>query len=277
MSGPLPVKDFPMPKDARARDDQKWMDHLVIVRHGESERNVGKDEAVRAGRLEYGGGLRDMDVALTPQGMQQAEATGDFLAQRFQFDRVFVSPYLRTLQTAEHLVKRLAKPPRITIEERIREKEFGILDGLTKDGIQKKYPEEWKRRARDGKYYYRPPGGESYPDVALRVHSFLGTLVREYRRQSVLVVCHSVVVLTFRRLLERLTEEELLEIDRDPEHDVCNCSLTWYRYDARAGERGRMALEEFNGVHYAPEFATTEECAKKARTNDRRISSSASL
>lgn len=261
-----------MPKDLKGRDEQKWMDHLVIVRHGESERNVGKNEAVRAGQLEYGGGLRDMDVALTPQGLRQSEATGAYLSRRFQFDRLFVSPYLRTIQTAELLGKPFEKPPRITIEERIREKEFGILDGLTKDGIQKKYPEEWRRRARDGKYYYRPPGGESYPDVALRVHSFLGTMVREYRRQSVLVVCHSVVVLTFRRLLERLTEEELLEIDRDPEHDVCNCSLTWYRYDAGAGERGRMVLEEFNGVHYGAEFASTEECAKKARTKSSRVS-----
>ncbi|PYV18400.1 MAG: histidine phosphatase family protein [Acidobacteria bacterium] len=254
-----------MRKESRGRGEQKWMDHLAIVRHGESQRNVGKDEAVKAGQMDYGGGLRDMDVALTRRGEQQAEATGAFLSRRFQFDRLFVSPYLRTIQTAELLAKLLAHPPRITVEERIREKEFGILDGLTKVGIQKKYPEEWNRRARDGKYYYRPPGGESYPDVALRVHSFLGTLLRDCRRQSVLVVCHSVVVLTFRRLMERLTEKELLEIDRDPEHDVCNCSLTRYCYHARAGERGRMVLEEFNGVHYAAEFASTKECAKKAR------------
>src|SRR5207248_10627762 len=127
MSGPRPVKDFPMPRVAKGRDEQKWMDHLVIVRHGESERNVGKDEAVKAGQLEYGGGLRDMDVALTSQGRRQAEATGAYLSRHFQFDRVFVSPYLRTLRTAELLVKPFKKPPRITIEERIREKEFGIL------------------------------------------------------------------------------------------------------------------------------------------------------
>jgi broad specificity phosphatase PhoE len=97
------------------------------------------------------------------------------------------------------------------------------------------------------------------------VHSFLGTLVRECRRQSVLVVCHSVVVLTFRRLLERLTEKELLAIDRDPGQDVCNCSVTWYEFNPSAGGKGRMALHQFNGVHYPAEYASTEECGKKAK------------
>jgi len=81
----------------------------------------------------------------------------------------------------------------------------------------------------------------------------------------VLVVCHSVVVLTFRRLLERLGEKELLAIDRDPEQDVCNCSITWYQFDPGAGERGRLALREFNGVHYPRDLGSTEECRRKAK------------
>jgi broad specificity phosphatase PhoE len=244
--------------------EQKWMDHLAIVRHAESERNVRRLAAHKTGELEYGSGVRDMDVPLTTRGEQQAETTGHYLAKRFKFDRAFVSPYLRALQTAHLMLKPFTHRPRLTHEERIREKEFGILDGLTRQGIIKKYPDEWNRREREGKYYYRPPGGESYPDVALRVHSFLGTLARDCRRQSVLVVCHSVVVLTFRRLLERLSEKELLAIDRDPELDVCNCSLTWYQFDPGAGERGRLALREFNGVHYPGDFASTEECRRKA-------------
>ncbi len=240
------------------------MSHLVIVRHGESERNVRRVAAHKSGELEYGIGVRDMDAPLTLRGEKQAEATGRYLSKRFNFDRVFVSPYLRAVQTTHLMLKHLAHHPLPTYEERIREKEFGILDGLTRHGIIKKYPDEWKRREREGKYYYRPPGGESYPDVALRVHSFLGTLARDCRKQSVLVVCHSVVVLTFRRLLERLSEKELLAIDRDPEQDVCNCSITWYEFDPSAGERGRLALREFNGVHYPADLASTEECRRKA-------------
>lgn len=243
----------------------RWMDHLVMVRHGESHRNVGKHAAQAAGEIEYGGGIRDMDVSLTARGQKQAQATGKHLGRKFRFDRIFVSPYLRTIETLQLMTKLFDYRAEVTYEERVREKEFGILDGLTKTGIAKKYPDEMRRREREGKYYYRPPGGESYPDVALRIHSFLGTLARDCRKQSVLVVCHSVVVLMFRRLLERLTEKELLAIDRDPEQDVCNCSVTWYEFDPRFGRKGKMLLREFNGVHYPPEHASTEECRRKAR------------
>ena len=229
---------------------QRWMNDLVIVRHGESQRNVRRAQAQQEGDLEYHGDVRDMDVALTPRGLRQSLETGKYLGREFRFDRVFVSPYERTLQTATIFLKQFPYPVDLTLEERIREKEFGILDGLTGQGIRSKYPDEWRRREREGKYYYRPPGGESYPDVALRVYSFLGTLARDCRQQSVLVVCHSVVVLTFRRLLERLTEKTLLAIDRDPGQDVANCSVTWYTYDSGAGHRGRLVLREFNGVHY---------------------------
>lgn len=245
--------------------EQKWMDHLVLVRHGESERNVRRAAALKSGDLEYGRDVRDMDVPLTERGEKQAEATGRYLSAESNFNRVFVSPYLRAVQTTHLMLKHFSHRPQPTIEERVREKEFGILDGLTRDGIIKKYPDEWKRREREGKYYYRPPGGESYPDVALRVHSFLGTLARDCHKQSVLVVCHSVVVLAFRRLLERLTEKELLAIDRDPEQDVCNCAVTWYQFDPSAGDRGRLLLREFNGVHYPAELASTEECTRKAQ------------
>lgn len=243
---------------------QKWMNNLVIVRHRESERNVRRAEAIAAGHGEYGGDMRDMDVPLTARGEQQAIAAGRHLGLKFRFDRVFVSPYLRTVQTAELMTQQFPYAVSLIYEERIREKEFGILDGLTGEGIRQKYPAEARRRKIEGKYYYRPPGGESYPDVALRLRSFLGTLSREYRRQSVLVVCHSVVVLTFRRLLERLTEKELLAIDLDPKHDVCNCSVTWYEFDPSVGEQGKLVLSEFNSVHYPASLASTPECRSKA-------------
>ena len=232
---------------------QKWMDDLVIVRHGESERNVSKTAATAAGQLEYGGQIRDVDVNLTTRGVAQATETGKYLASKFRFDRVFTSPYLRAVETTRLMVGQFNYTPEIINEERIREKEFGILDGLTKEGIERKYPLEAKRKKLAGKYYYRPPGGESYPDVALRIHSFLGTLTRDFARKSVLVVCHSVIVLVFRRLLERLTEHELLAIDGDPDREVGNCSVTWYAFNPTAGANGKMVLKEFNGIYYEPE------------------------
>jgi probable phosphoglycerate mutase len=225
---------------------QKWPDLLVIVRHGQSVRNLAKEQAKASGSASvWGSSLRDVDTPLTPVGVQQAVETGKFLRGKVTFDVIFSSPYMRTLQTSGHIAEQLGSAPKIMLEERIREIEFGILDGLTQRGIKERHPDEWTRREREGKYWYRPPGGESRPDVALRVHSFLGTLTRDFQQKKVLVVCHSVVVLIFRRLLERWDESKYLEVDLEDE--VLNCGITTYKYDSAAG---RLRLDGFNTVCY---------------------------
>jgi broad specificity phosphatase PhoE len=225
---------------------QKWPSHLVIVRHGESERNVAKDAAKRGtGLHSFGSGLRDMDTELTPRGLRQAQAVGEHLAKHYRFDVLFSSPYRRTIATSKEIASRLTHKPPLVVEERIREIEFGTLDGLTSEGIKAKYAEEYARRDKESKYWYRPPGGESRPDVALRVQSFLGTLTRDYRQKSVLIVCHSVVVLIFRRLLERWGETDYLKVDK--EEDVKNCSLTIYNYDR---DKKKMVLNGYNTICY---------------------------
>jgi len=62
----------------------------------------------------------------------------------------------------------------------------------------------------------------------------------------VLVVCHAVVVLCLRYLLERMTEEQILTVDRTDE--VANCAVTAYAFDPRSGKRGKLVLELYNFV-----------------------------
>jgi 2,3-bisphosphoglycerate-dependent phosphoglycerate mutase len=241
-----------------ASGSPKWPDHLVIVRHAESERNIWREIAMAKGELVYGGNLRDMDVPLTPNGEQQAIATGRHLGAKFRFDHAFVSPFNRTMHTARLMIDQFPDQVEITEEERVREIDFGILDGLTKHGIAHYHPEEQERRSRVGKYHYRPPAGENYPDVALRVHTFLGTLTRETAGESVLVVCHSVIVLIFRKLLERLTEQEFMAIDANKVMDVKNCSVTHYAFDPSVGKSGKLVLRGFNDVHYPDDLRMKE-------------------
>lgn len=222
---------------------QKWPQQLILIRHAHSQRNLSKETAHKLAPVWTDFALRNQDSPLTAQGVEQALATGRHLSTHPPFDVIITSPYLRTRQTAERIVSTLGYELPIVIEERIREIEFGILDGLTLIGIRETYPAELERRKKEGKYWYRPPGGESRPDVALRVHSFLGTLTREYAKARVLIVCHSVVVLIFRRLLERWHEEQYLEVEK--EQDVKNCSLTSYLWN---GER--LALEHYNKTYY---------------------------
>jgi len=224
----------------------KWPSRLVIMRHAESEANLRREYLRTSGSRETSIGLtgRDVDVALTERGRGQARVVGRHLNGLGPFEVVCVSPYRRTRETAEEVVAELHDAPRLLIEERVREKEFGILEGLTKHGMDELYPLEMARKKKLGKYYFRPPGGESYPDVNLRLQSFLGTLVREHAGRRVLVITHSVVVLLFRRLLERMEEKDLLELDRQDE--VKNASLLIYESGARDGREGVLVRRAWN-------------------------------
>lgn len=233
-------------------DAQIWPDLLYIVRHGESSGNVARDAAVRAGRPMIDLATRDVDVPLSDLGRQQAQALGNWFAVLDPEDRpnvILTSPYIRARDTAKLIVEAaaLAKDSySLMVDERLREKEFGVLDGLTGVGIREIHPEQAEFRRLLGKFYHRPPGGESWCDVVLRLRSAVEMISREYRGQRVLIVCHSVVVLCLRYLLEHMTEDEILAIDRAEE--VANCSVTLYRHDPTLGPRGNLALELFNFV-----------------------------
>jgi broad specificity phosphatase PhoE len=231
------------------REGQKWPDWLWIVRHGQSESNVARKLAEEAARAHIGISVRDVDVELSTLGHEQARAVGHWFGELPPEQRpnvVLVSPYRRTRQTAELICEAAGievsrRDGTLVIDERLREKEFGILEGLTKAGIAERFPDQHEMRMLFGKFYHRPPGGESWCDVIARLRSVLGTVTREYTANDrVLVVCHSIVVTCFRYLLERMTEEEILHEDRV--NEILNCSVTGYRYDATAGRKGTGGL-----------------------------------
>lgn len=230
--------------------EQKWPQRMWIVRHGQSAGNLARDAAESGGLPLIDIATRDMDVPLSPLGEQQARALGRWIAEMPAADRpsvILSSPYTRARATAE-LVLHGAGIDRDTItfiaDERLREKEFGILDRLTHLGIQQKYPELSEQRRHVGKFYFRPPGGESWCDVILRLRSALDTMVREYRRESVLVVSHQVIVNCFRYLLERMDERQILDLDRAA--DVPNCAVTAYEFDPTLGKSGKLVLRLVN-------------------------------
>jgi len=240
--------------------EQKWPQALWIVRHGQSAGNVARDAAEAAARAWIDVDSRDVDVPLSKLGEQQAHSLGHWFANLPQAERptaVLTSPYIRAKQTTRLLMESaslsLDDVP-LRADERLREKEFGVLDRLTKFGIRQKFPELSEQRRHVGKFYFRPPGGESWCDVILRLRSVIDTLTRDYRRERVLIVAHQVIVNCFRYLLERLDEEQILAIDR--EADVPNCSVTSYEFDAAQGKKGKLMLQLANFVAPLREMGT---------------------
>jgi len=229
---------------------QRWPQTLWIVRHGESAGNVAHfaAQATKAARIDIN--QRDVDVPLSELGAQQAKALGHWFADMAPDERpdvLLVSPYLRARQTAAHVDAAggvAAAPFDRQVDERLREKELGLLDRLTRFGIEQEFPEQALLRQHVGKFYYRPPCGESWCDVILRLRSALDTISLHYGGRRVLLVGHQVVVLCLRYLLENLDENRILEIDQQAE--VANCGVTEYRFDPSQGPAGGLMLHRYN-------------------------------
>src|SRR5205085_12184115 len=113
---------------------QAWPSVLWIVRHGQSAGNVARDLAHEQNAERIPLNLRDVDVPLSDLGREQAQALGKWFAARGEQPEVLLSStYLRARQTAELFRANGGCDPAeaICADERLREKEFGILDGLT--------------------------------------------------------------------------------------------------------------------------------------------------
>jgi len=239
---------MPMPDDMQ----QKWPQNLWIIRHGQSAGNVARDAAEAAGLPLIDIATRDVDVPLSELGEQQATALGHWFATLPGPQRptvILTSPYARARATAQRIVDHGGldrDDVLVVVDERLREKEFGILDRLTRHGIVQKYPELGEQRAHVGKFYFRPPGGESWCDVILRLRNLLDTIVREHRGENVVVIGHQVIVNCFRYLLERMDEQTILEIDR--QGDVPNCSVTSYEFDRTLGRKGKLVPRLVNFI-----------------------------
>ena len=131
---------------------QNWPERLWLVRHGQSQGNVARDAADEAGAHEIDIELRDVDVPLSALGVEQAKAAGRWFAALPGDERpeiILASPYVRAKQTAEIICRQGALaggPARTIIDERLREREFGIFDRLTTLGIRERFPEEAAHR-----------------------------------------------------------------------------------------------------------------------------------
>jgi broad specificity phosphatase PhoE len=203
-------------------------EELVLVRHGHSTANAADTAAREARAEELDLEERDADVELSETGREQVGALASWVADLEDGARptlAVTSPYVRAAQTAEATLEGI--DVQLLVDERIRERDMGVLDGLTWEGVRARYPEEAERREKLGKFWFQPPSGESWADVALRVRSFLDELRHGYDGERVWLFTHQAVIMGFRYVLEDLSEQEVLRLDR--EEPVANASVTRYR------------------------------------------------
>ncbi len=148
---------------------------IYIVRHAEKERGDF-----------YSPHLRHQDEPISPRGQEQARKLWSYFCDK-QISAIYISAYQRTGQTIEYVANKLDIMP--VMDERLNEIDNGIIDKLSEEEIQQKFPDFWKAyRARSADFRF--PEGETGEEVRARIASFLEEKRSKHDDQNIIVVCH---------------------------------------------------------------------------------------
>ncbi len=152
---------------------------IFLVRHGAT---------VLTEESRFAGG--SSDVPLSEAGRDQARHLAARLAG-MRFGCVYASPLGRTMDTA----RILAEPHGLTVVpvDALREIDHGHWDAMTRDDVEKQFPEEYAAWEEDP-FSFAPAGGETGLAVTARALPALLDVVRAHDDQSVLVVSHKATI-----------------------------------------------------------------------------------
>ncbi|MFT4173156.1 MAG: histidine phosphatase family protein [Rhodocyclaceae bacterium] len=184
---------------------------LCLVRHGETDWNVAR-------RLQ---GFTD--IPLNAEGLRQAHAAAAHLTQE-GFEAIYSSDLQRARATADIIAKQVGL--RVADDARLRERNFGVLQGMTPDEAAARYPDIQPRiRARDAEL--APPEGESLAVFAERVRDGLDSIAGRHPGQTILVVAHGGVL----DIAYRIATGKPLSEARD--FALGNATLNWISWDGQ--------------------------------------------
>ncbi|APR06111.1 histidine phosphatase family protein [Thauera chlorobenzoica] len=182
---------------------------ICLIRHGETAWNTER-------RLQG-----HIDVPLNDTGLAQAEAAARRLAGQ-GFAALYSSDLQRARQTAAAIACHhgLGAEP----EHRLRERHYGLFQGLTYEEAEHRHPELYRRfKARDATFAF-PESGESLHDFAARVHTALADIARRHGGEQVLVVTHGGVL----DIAHRLATGTALAAPRT--FPIPNAALNWIEH-----------------------------------------------
>lgn len=160
---------------------------IYIIRHGETDWNV-------EGKIQG-----QTNSNLTEKGIEQAHRTAEKL-KNINFSALYSSDLNRAMKTAEILVNG-NHPLTIQDDERLRERKFGYLEGVSHDVFKKDYPGIYEK-FRSNDPAYRIPEGESKNDLAARAVIFFEDIIQKHgENEIILVVTHGGIINMFTRYI----------------------------------------------------------------------------
>lgn len=205
------------------------MTEILLIRHGETLWN-------QQGRMQG-----QHDSPLTPLGLQQARQ----LAARLKgvpFTTLYSSDLGRAHQTARCIGD--ATGHDIVADMSLRERGFGIFEGLTNTEIKNRYPEDYEcfaRREPD----FAMEGGESASGFRDRCVAGLEQIAQRHVGETIAVVSHGLVLDALYRTACRMA----LDVPRG--FPLLNCSLNTFRY-----AKGWTAVAVCDVTHLASDDIT---------------------
>lgn len=181
---------------------------IYLIRHGEIDNTEPRSF------------LGWTDPPLNDNGIRQALGLHKLLKD-IPFTGIFSSPLQRAMQTAV-LVGDIS-PASVKQVEQFKEINLGAWEGLTVDEVRHRFPGEYEQRGRDMEYF-RPEGGESFADLAVRSNPVLFSLAKTFIG-PLLVVAHAGVNRVLLSSLKQRPLHRLLEIPQD----YCGINILSYR------------------------------------------------
>ena len=179
------------------------MPKLILVRHGQSIWNL---------QDRFTGWV---DVPLTEEGRNQAKTAGELLREH-PFDVAYTSDLQRAQVTLDLILEHSGHDVPVIRNRALNERAYGDLEGLNKARTVEKYGPElvkiWRRS-----YDIPPPNGESLKDTAARTIPFFerAILGDVADGRNVLVVAHGNSNRSIIMSIEKLTPEQILEVNLD--------------------------------------------------------------
>ncbi len=137
------------------------------------------------------------DAPITRDGIEHARDIGEKL-KGLKIDKMYSSCLKRSMMTAEEI----ARPHGLEVEHRkeFNEVDFGVMDGLTGEQVDGRYPGLMDERNKD-KIHFKPPEGESQIEARDRVIPAFKRLFELHSGKTVIVVMHGVLMkLIFREV-----------------------------------------------------------------------------
>ncbi|MFD9370547.1 bifunctional RNase H/acid phosphatase [Streptomyces sp. NPDC060020] len=193
---------------------------FVLLRHGETALTPQK-------RFSGSGGS---DPELSPAGRRQAAAVAEALAARGTVQTVISSPLRRCRETAQAVADRLGLT--VTVEDGLREVDFGAWEGLTFAEVQERFPDDLQAWL-DSPRAAPTGGGESFTAATRRISATRDRLLAAHAGRTVLLVTHVTPVKILVRLALGAPPEALFRM----ELSAASLSAVAYYADGNASVR----------------------------------------